>query len=114
MGISRLVAEWLRNEGLDATHLDELGLRTLRDEDVLERARQEGRVLLTADLDFGQLLAASRGHSPSVITFRLEDETAKNVLRRLQEVLASHRDQLETGAIISVSERAIRVRSLPL
>lgn len=37
---------------------------------ILEKALDEGRVLLTHDLDFAELLAASGGKAPSVIVFR--------------------------------------------
>lgn len=59
MGVSRLVVEWLRNMGHDAVHLRELGLQRMNDPDILAKARDERRVLLTMDLDFGYLLAVT-------------------------------------------------------
>jgi len=64
---------WLRSQGHDAIHLHEEGLDRLTDPEILEKARWEGRVLLTHDLDFSQLLALSKAASPSVIVFRLAD-----------------------------------------
>lgn len=114
MGISPLVAQRLRQHGHDAVHLRDQGLKTLPDDEVLEKARTEGRILLTMDLDFGQLMASSQGSLPTVVTFRLDDESADNVSRRLSAVLAHHTQDLEKGALLSVSEWAIRVRDLPL
>jgi len=79
MGISPRVVSTLRERGHEAVHLQEQGLGTLPDGDILAKARAEGRVLLTHDLDFGELLAASGGELPSVIIFRLKDMRAENV-----------------------------------
>jgi predicted nuclease of predicted toxin-antitoxin system len=57
MGISPKTVTWLTKQGYDAIHLLEQGLEKLTDEQILEKARQEGRIILTVDLDFGTLLA---------------------------------------------------------
>jgi predicted nuclease of predicted toxin-antitoxin system len=114
MGISQRTVEWLRQQGHDAVHLREEGLQRLEDPDILAKARAEGRILLTMDLDFGYLLAVSGGQLPSVIIFRLSDERSDSVNARLTEVLATGEAELQTGAIVSVSDAAIRVRRLPI
>jgi predicted nuclease of predicted toxin-antitoxin system len=105
MGVSLRTVAWLRQQGHEAVHLRE---------EVLAKARAEQRVLLTMDLDFGYLLAASGSQLPSVILFRLQDERAEVVNARLAEVLARCASDLEAGAIVSVTEGAIRVRRLPI
>jgi len=114
MGISPVTVRWLRSRGHDAVHLHERGWDRLSDPEILEKARNEGRVLLTHDLDFGQLLALSEAASPSVIVFRLADMRPESVNRHLDLVLQRAADELERGAIISVRENQIRVRSLPI
>ena len=114
MGISPDTVSWLRSQGHDAVHLHERGWERLSDSEILEKAREEGRVLLTHDLDFGQLLALSGATSPSVIVFRLADMRPDSVNRHLDWVLQQAADDLERGAIISVREGQIRVRSLPI
>jgi predicted nuclease of predicted toxin-antitoxin system len=57
----------LRERGADAVHLRELGLQTLPDGQILAKAAEEDRVVLTFDLDFGDLLAASGARTPSII-----------------------------------------------
>lgn len=114
MGISMRTIFWLREQGHDAIHLRELGLQRLPDADILVRARQENRVILTMDLDFGQLLAVSRDTLPSVILFRLDDERSENVNARLEETIQIAAGALAEGAIASVDEESIRVRHLPL
>ncbi len=114
MGISQRTVDWLRSEGFEAIHLREQGLQRLPDPDILQKARAERRILLTVDLDFGYLLAVSGMNLPSVILFRLSDERAETINRRLREVLAHYSDSLDAGAMITVTDRSIRVRHLPI
>ena len=115
MGISPRTIEYLRAHHHDAVHLHEQGLDTLPDAVILEKARVEGAILLTCDLDFGELAIASQNALPSVIIFRLKPPMrADKVNRYLERVLQEHAEDLEHGAVISVSEGQIRVRHLPL
>ncbi len=114
MGLARSTVAFLRTRGHDAVHLRDQGLQRLPDDEIVEKARGEGRVILTHDLDFGRIIAVSRVSVPSVITFRLDDMRPAQVNHHLAEVLARFTGQLETGALVSVSERGIRVRSLPV
>ena len=114
MGISTRTVAWLRQQGHDAVHLREEGLQRAADEDILKKARTEARVVLTMDLDFGYLLAISGEQLPSVVLFRLEDEGSEVVNKRFADVLAQCASDLQAGAVISVSEAAIRVRRLPI
>ena len=113
MGISPRTIEFLIELGHDATHLFALGLGEMRDAEILQMARDEDRVLLAHDLDFGELLAASGERFPSVIIFRLRNMRPDSVNLYLGMVLDNLQDDLETGSIVSVSERSIRTRSLP-
>lgn len=114
MGISPRVVEELRQHGHDAMHLSDERLHQMLDGDILEKARRENRVLLTHDLGFGELLAASGGNLPSVIIFRLKDMRAANVNRHLFSILKGQSDLLNTGAVLSVSEQKVRIRTLPI
>jgi predicted nuclease of predicted toxin-antitoxin system len=114
MGISPRVVSALRAEGHDAVHLQEQELGRLLDGEILAKARAEGRILLTHDLDFGELLATSGGSLPSVIIFRLKDMRAQNVSRYLHTILEQQAKALTEGAVFSVTERKIRSRALPI
>jgi len=59
MGVSATVVRELRAAGHDATHLEELGLRTLPDADIFRMAREQSRIVLTFDLDFTDIVAAT-------------------------------------------------------
>jgi predicted nuclease of predicted toxin-antitoxin system len=114
MGISPRVVSALREQGHEAVHLQEQGLGKMPDGEILAKARAEGRVLLTHDLDFGELLAASGGKLPSVIIFRLKDMRADNVNFHLFKILEKQSAALEKGVICSVTERKVRIRELPV
>ena len=90
------------------------GLERLPDQDILRKARDENRILLTHDLGFGELVAASGEKLPSVIIFRLRNMQPSYVNLFLRDVVAEYSDSLEEGAVISVTEGQVRSRSLPI
>ena len=114
MGISPKTVAFLQELGHDAVHLQDLGLHQLADSDILQKARSEGRVLLAHDLDFPELMAASGAELPSVVLFRLRNMRPDRVNQYLHRVITDHQESLGHGAIFSVTEGQIRVRSLPL
>lgn len=114
MGLARSTAAFLREKGHDAVHLREKGLQRLPDEEIIAKARQESRVIITHDLDFGRLIALSQDRLPSVITLRLDNMQPEYVNHYLTEVSNQFTPELETGALVSVNEQAIRVRPLPI
>jgi predicted nuclease of predicted toxin-antitoxin system len=91
MGVSQRVVEWLRAAGHDAVHLRDEGLQTLPNGEVFEKAGREQRIVLTFDLDFGEILAACRGQVVSVILFRLRNTRADNVIHRLDNRALTYR-----------------------
>ena len=75
MGVSMSTIGALREAGGEVVHLREEGILTLPDDQILEKAITEQRVILTFDLDFGELLAAGGGRAPSVVLFRMRNQT---------------------------------------
>jgi predicted nuclease of predicted toxin-antitoxin system len=114
MGVSQTVVKSLRERGYDAKHLREEGLQCLPDPLIIEKAKVEGRVILTFDLDFGDLMAASQDDLPSVIIFRLKNTSPPFVLNRLQSVLENCSEDLKVGALAIVSDERYRLRRLPI
>lgn len=114
MGVSTAVVEWLRTQGHDAVHLREQGLQRAADLDIFAKAIAEQRVVLTFDLDFGEIAALSQGQKASVILFRLQNARTTHVIDRLAAVLASCVPALEHGAVVIAEESRHRVRLLPV
>ncbi len=114
MGLANSTAKFLREQGYDAIHLREQGLQQLEDEQIIIKALQENRIILTHDLDFGRIVALSHQPQPTVITFRLDDMQPTQVNSYLTEVLSHFAAELKIGALVSVNEQVIRVRQLPV
>jgi predicted nuclease of predicted toxin-antitoxin system len=113
MGISQTTVMWLKERGFDVLHVRDFGLHRASDTEIVLKAKKS-RIVLTCDLDFGNIMAASKERCPSIVIFRLENETPHNVIKRLQQVLNESSEALLKGSIISVEETRHRVRLLPL
>lgn len=114
MGISVKSVEFLKQRGHDAFHLHEQGLDAFSDAEILNIARRDGRVVLTHDLDFGELIAASGDSLPSVVIFRLKNMRPEVVNESLKKILSNYSNFLEQGCVLSVTEKHVRVRVLPI
>lgn len=113
-GIARRIVEWLRTQAHDATHLQEQGLQRLPDPEVFAKACAERRIVLTFDLDYGEIVALSPSPAASVILFRLHDTSTPHVIERLEAVLKTSGPQLEQGGVVVVVEETRhRVRAFP-
>lgn len=114
MGVSIKVVQWLRQNGHDAKHLRDEGLHRIPNGEIFAKAISENRVLITFDLDFGEIIALSKGQKTSVILFRLHNTRASYLINRLATTLSDASDALEKGAVIVVEESRHRVRYLPI
>jgi predicted nuclease of predicted toxin-antitoxin system len=114
MGVDVRVVEWLRQHGHDAKHLRDEGLQRSPNGDIFAKAAAENRVVLTFDLDFGEVAALTKGRKASVILFRVHNTRTPHVIDRLARALADCADALEKGAVVVVEESRQRVRLLPI
>jgi predicted nuclease of predicted toxin-antitoxin system len=112
MGVAWRIVEWLRAAGHDAIHLREEGLQRMPNGEIFKKTASEERVILTFDLDFGEIVALSGGCKASVILFRLHNTRAPHVMDRLNKVLKDSGEALERGAIVVVEESRHRTRRL--
>jgi predicted nuclease of predicted toxin-antitoxin system len=113
MNMPLAAAEWLRSEGHDAVHLRELGLERLADREIVAYAGAEKRVLITCDLDFGDIVGSSTSGRSSVVLLRLRSLRHSRLRQRLRVALTQTGDALVQGAVVLVEESRIRVRSVP-
>jgi len=104
----------LADAGHDAVHVVERGLAGAVDDDVLDTARKESRVLVSADTDFGEILARRGSSLPSLILFRQGNRGAEHQVSTLLDNLPTIADELEAGAIVVFTDANIRIRRLPV
>lgn len=114
MNISPKTVEVLGQQGWDIVRISQFLPVDASDQEILKFARQEGRVIITQDLDFSALLALGGYNRPSLITMRLSVSDPETITRRLLEILPQFEKVLEEGCAITVENIAIRVRILPV
>jgi len=112
MPASPQLARWLSEKGYDAVHASDVGLFKTKDKEILNEARRQGRVIITADLDFPQLLALSRAKDPGIILFRGGNYNEQEMLDLLKRVLNSVKDEKFFNSIVVVDR--VRIRRCPL
>ncbi len=113
-GLPRSTGALLAQTGWDVIHVSEIGMSRADDAEILNRARAEQRVCVTLDADFHALLATSGEPGPSVIRVRKEGLDAGALAALLQAAWPNIEDALEGGAMVTVSDRSIRIRRLPI
>ena len=113
--LSPLLVEILARLGHDAVHVRQLGMSRASDAEIMATARDDNRVVVSGDTDFGELLARTNAASPSLVLFRRQGqrraaELAALLDANLQAVVAD----LDAGAVVVIDADRVRVRRLPL
>lgn len=114
--VSPSISANLHKAGHDSVHVREYGLQAAIDQVILERAMREERILISADTDFGTLLAETGFAAPSVILFRRTSGNPQTEFELLSMVLdrSEVQESLQKGAIVVVEPRKLRIRELPI
>jgi predicted nuclease of predicted toxin-antitoxin system len=114
MNLSPSWVDRLSRHGFEAVHWSTIGAATAPDDEILAWANEHRFVVITNDLDFSAILAASTEATPSVVQIRTQDLLSDAVVSAVAQALEAHRDQIQRGALLSIDEAATRVRILPL
>ena len=113
--VSPRLAALLRNEGHDAVAVRDVGLAHASDDEILDHALGNDRVIISHDTDFGSLLAFRRLSAPSFILMRSSDPlTVEQQAELILANLVSVREDLNAGAIVVFARGHLRSRRLPL
>jgi predicted nuclease of predicted toxin-antitoxin system len=113
-GLAPRAAALLRQHGLDAVHVSEIGMEKSEDIQILEWARNVDRVCVTLDHDFHAHLALTGHGRPSVVLLRVQGLDAQGQADLIRSVCLQCEAALSEGAAVSANRESIRVRRLPL
>ena len=114
MNLSPRWVSFLGEEGIETTHWSQVGAAGAPDIEIMSYARRNNLVVLTHDLDFGEILAATQGKKPSVVQIRADDVRFEVIGGLLLTALSQAEGDLEQGALVTVSPPRTRIRILPL
>ncbi len=104
----------LRDSGWEATHWSAVGQSDARDSAIMSYAAANDYVVMTHDLDFGAILAATQGRKPSVIQIRTEEVSPGIIGKQVVAPLRHTEPELEVGALLTIDPDRTRLRVLPL
>ena len=109
--IEKPVVDWLRGQDFDVRYVTEI-TPSINDEEVIRFANDEGRILITNDKDFGELVFRQSKIILGVLLIRATNERTSNKIRLVREVLEKARNKL-AGYFVVVNEAGIRMKKIP-
>lgn len=113
--LSPLVSDQLAALGHEAIYVRRRGMSSAPDPQVLSLAEEEGRIIVSADTDFGSLLALRNAKHPSFILLRKASGLRPQQLARIvSRVIEDYAEELASGAVVTVTDRTVRIRQLPI
>lgn len=114
MNLSPIWVSYLEKHGIEAKHWSQVGNRNDSDSVILAWAKQHQFIVFTNDLDFGAILALSKGKTPSVFQLRTQDLLPQSIGKIVIENLERFQSELSQGALISLELDRSKVRILPI
>ena len=114
MNLSPRWANLLTNAGIEAAHWSTLGATNAPDSEIMAFAKAHDYIVLTHDLDFSAILAATHGDKPSVVQIRSEDVSPDTIGNLVIDAINQVRTELDSGALLTIDSQRARLRILPL
>jgi predicted nuclease of predicted toxin-antitoxin system len=114
MNLSPSWVPFLQKAGLEALHWSAVGAPDAPDHALMQWAAAQNYVVMTNDLDFSAILAATGRQKPSVIQLRADLLTPAAIGCAVVRALEQTRAELVAGALVSIDPSRARVRILPL
>lgn len=112
--LSPALIDMLATLGHETRHVLRIGMHKSPDFDILIEADTNNEIVLTHDLDFGDLLAMSGKSTPSVIIFRISPVNTAIFFEILRNNLPNLENALDQGTLVIISSKNIRLRKLPI
>lgn len=113
-GLPRSAVAILKDAGWEAVHAVDVGLSRASDDLILAYARDKHWICVTLDADFHALLAVTNARAPSVVRIRWEGLNGPALASLLMTIWPRIEQPLQQGAMVTVTETAIRIRRLPV
>ncbi|QEH35891.1 hypothetical protein OJF2_44480 [Aquisphaera giovannonii] len=104
------IAEMLRAEGHDAVSVHDQALSGHPDEEIGEVCRREGRVIVTQDLDFANIVAYPPEDYAGIIVLRLREPSRRSSLAAMRRILPLLTTEPLSGCLWTVDDMGIRIR----
>lgn len=114
MNLSPRWVDALADAGIESAHCSTVGALTAPDPEIMAYAKTHGYVVLTHDLDFGAILAATHGDKPSVVQIRATNVAPEVIAAHVITAVRQLGSELEAGALLTVEPGRTRARLLPL
>lgn len=114
MPVSSTLLRVLCFYGHEGVHASQIGKSRASDEELLDLARQEERIIITADLDFPRLLALSFATGPGIILFRGGNYSDREMCDLLERVFEEIPSENLKNSICVIDRQRIRITNLPI
>lgn len=114
MNLSPRWVAYLGEAQFHSEHWSSVGSTQAADAEIMAYAAEYDYVVLTNDLDFGAILAATHRGKPSVIQVRSRNLDPGFIGATVVQALLQLETELRAGALMTVEEASTRVRLLPL
>ena len=114
MNLSPAWVSFLAESGFEVVHWADIGPDNSSDSELMQWAAEHDHIVLTADLDFGAILAATERNRPSIVPVRSDILTPRSIGSVVLAAIRQTRQELLDGAIVSIDPGRARLRILPL